>query len=99
MAWDIYGNPLKRGHCEVHPHIGQEYPCSVCLCADSGVQTLTHGVATPRQEGTITAKQKAEWARKGFMACFELNQVVGVNKDNVNNLADLFAKNLELGED
>lgn len=31
MAWDIYGYPLKPGHCEVHPHIGQVYPCYLCL--------------------------------------------------------------------
>lgn len=31
MSWDIYGNPLRRGHCEVHPHIAEEYPCCVCL--------------------------------------------------------------------
>ena len=31
MSWDIYGNPLQRGHCEVHPHVHEEYPCSVCL--------------------------------------------------------------------
>lgn len=31
MAWDIYGNPLQRGHCEVHPHVHEEYPCSVCM--------------------------------------------------------------------
>ena len=31
MSWDIYGNPLARGHCEVHPHIHEEYPCSICL--------------------------------------------------------------------
>lgn len=31
MSWDIYGNPLRRGHCEAHPHIAEEYPCYVCL--------------------------------------------------------------------
>ena len=31
MSWDIYGNTLQRGHCEVHPHVHEEYPCSVCL--------------------------------------------------------------------
>lgn len=27
MPYDIYGNPLKRGHCEVHPWINVEHPC------------------------------------------------------------------------
>ena len=31
MSYDIYGNPLRRGHCEVHPHVHEEYPCSVCI--------------------------------------------------------------------
>ena len=31
MSFDIYGNPLQRGHCEVHPHVHEEYPCSVCM--------------------------------------------------------------------
>lgn len=31
MSYDIYGNPLQRGHCEVHPHVHEEYPCSVCI--------------------------------------------------------------------
>jgi len=30
MAYDIYGNNLKRGHCEVHPQVAEEYPCSLC---------------------------------------------------------------------
>ena len=30
MAWDIHGNQLRKGYCEVHPHIGEEYPCSLC---------------------------------------------------------------------
>jgi hypothetical protein len=29
--FDIYGGRLLRGHCEVHPHVHEEYPCSVCL--------------------------------------------------------------------
>lgn len=31
MSFDIYGHPLKPGYCEVHPNIGEEYPCSLCL--------------------------------------------------------------------
>lgn len=31
MAYDIYGNNLRPGHCEVHPHVHEEYPCSLCL--------------------------------------------------------------------
>ena len=31
MAWDIYGNKLRPGHCEVHPDVNVEYPCHFCL--------------------------------------------------------------------
>ena len=31
MPYDIYGCNLKRGHCEVHPDIAEEYPCSLCM--------------------------------------------------------------------
>ena len=31
MAFDIYGNVLSRGCCEVHPHVHEEYPCHVCI--------------------------------------------------------------------
>ncbi len=30
MSYDIHGFPLKSGYCEVHPHVHQEYPCSLC---------------------------------------------------------------------
>lgn len=30
MAFDIYGNNLRPGHCEVHPDVHEEYPCSMC---------------------------------------------------------------------
>ena len=30
MPYDIWGQPLARGHCEVHPHVCEEYPCSAC---------------------------------------------------------------------
>lgn len=31
MNWDIYGQPLRSGYCEVHPWVGEEYPCGHCL--------------------------------------------------------------------
>lgn len=37
MAFDIHGNHLLPGHCEVHPYVHEEYPCSVCF-AESKAQ-------------------------------------------------------------
>lgn len=31
MSFDIYGNNLRSGHCEVHPNVHEEYPCSQCF--------------------------------------------------------------------
>jgi len=31
MPYDIYGNILQKGHCEVHPDVPEEYPCSRCM--------------------------------------------------------------------
>lgn len=31
MAYDIYGNYLRPGHCEVHPDVAEPYPCWICL--------------------------------------------------------------------
>jgi hypothetical protein len=31
MAWDIYGNTLQHGYCEVHPSVHEGYPCSYCM--------------------------------------------------------------------
>ncbi len=30
MAYDIYGNVLRQGYCEVHPDVPEPYPCSEC---------------------------------------------------------------------
>lgn len=31
MSFDIYGNNLMSGHCEVHPFVHESYPCSICI--------------------------------------------------------------------
>ena len=30
MPYDIYGDNLRNGFCEVHPYVEQEYPCQIC---------------------------------------------------------------------
>ena len=34
MSYDIYGHPLRRGYCEVHSYVHQEYPCELCITQD-----------------------------------------------------------------
>ena len=31
MAFDIYGNYLRPGHCEVHPEVPELFPCYRCI--------------------------------------------------------------------
>ena len=31
MSWDIHGEPLAAGHCEVHPWVHEPYPCGLCI--------------------------------------------------------------------
>jgi len=31
MAYDIYGNCLRPGHCEVHPEVPELFPCYRCI--------------------------------------------------------------------
>ncbi len=38
MAWDIYGNHLQKGNCEVHPWVGEEYPCYQCRQSEENYQ-------------------------------------------------------------
>jgi hypothetical protein len=33
-GYDIYGEPLLIGHCEVHPWMAIEYPCPQCFADD-----------------------------------------------------------------
>ena len=35
MSFDIYGENLRSGHCEVHPWVHESYPCSVCYSESS----------------------------------------------------------------
>ena len=34
MSWDVHGQPLAAGHCEVHPSEPEPYPCAYCREAE-----------------------------------------------------------------
>ena len=36
MAFDIYGERLEKGFCEVHPWVKEYYPCSLCMAEEDG---------------------------------------------------------------
>lgn len=35
MTHDIYGQNLRKGYCEVHPNVHEEYPCSLCYADEN----------------------------------------------------------------
>jgi formate dehydrogenase assembly factor FdhD len=50
MAYDIYGNNLRKGYCEVHPHVAQEYPCGLCDMDRQTQEARRRHEETHRQE-------------------------------------------------
>lgn len=55
MAYDIYGNDLRKGYCEVHPNVHEEYPCELCLLdkSDRNTQTLRYTQIHPSLENLM----------------------------------------------
>ena len=43
MAFDIYGNVLRPGHCEVHPDVAEPYPCWYCRAESSQAECCRSG--------------------------------------------------------
>jgi hypothetical protein len=56
MAYDIYGEILKKGYCEVHPWIDEEYPCSLCYEEDAAPDRLKKENAILREQMTQPAQ-------------------------------------------
>lgn len=55
MSWDIYGNDLRRGHCEVHPWVHEEYPCQTCMAERRKIE------ADKKQERDHYAEMEKEY--------------------------------------
>lgn len=70
MAFDIYGEHLERGHCEVHPWVGEEYPCSLCLAATKKrrQEVLEYEQAMIDMERKAYAAYMADLAYESFTA-------------------------------
>lgn len=87
MRYDIYGQNLASGHCEVHPWVGETYPCSLCYAESM----LKHD---PRQKEykSVEAEHQAEMERAHFeelvrqnnllyrMLCYVAQKVSWVNE-------------------
>lgn len=68
MAYDIYGNTLRRGHCEVHPHVAEEYPCSVCISEKRQRDTMEQ-----YEESQIEEHQQLEAKLYNMVLAFKAN--------------------------
>lgn len=65
MAYDIYGQNLRGGHCEVHPHVHESYPCSECY-AESRNDTSDRYASKQQEREYYAAMQKHyedEWMK------------------------------------
>ena len=56
--FDIYGNPLQAGNCEVHPHIPEHYPCAICLqeSKEYEMQHMLRQMSNTDQELSLSEK-------------------------------------------
>jgi len=59
MAFDIFGNTLKPGYCEVHPSMNEEYPCSLCV-SESFISNQQQGVTDEVRELKFNMGQQDE---------------------------------------
>jgi len=68
MSFDIYGNHLRRRHCEVHPEVPEEYPCFVCRYKDKLKTYSESQPPEPTSEDYLVADAIAardkEWVEK-----------------------------------
>jgi hypothetical protein len=56
MAYDIYGNNLRRGYCEVHPQVHEEYPCSLCYAEEKQMKDRRRQEDNQRYEQAVEVK-------------------------------------------
>lgn len=60
MSWDIYGAPLRRGHCEVHPDVPDPWPCFACVA--QAQEAAHYEEERKRLYREMEAAHYAEWA-------------------------------------
>lgn len=71
MAYDIYGQKLASGHCEVHPWVGETYPCSLCYAESK----LKHGLIQ-KEYKSVEAEHQAEMERAHLEELARKNNVL-----------------------
>jgi len=64
MSFDIYGGNLRRGHCEVHPHVNEEYPCSICYAEKQRHEHALRSDMVPRSRIEAIERETAQAEEK-----------------------------------
>ena len=77
MSYDIYGNNLRYGYCEVHPHIHQQYPCSQCedeAYEEECFQRSQYDKECQKEYDDYCAKEYSDYIERSFiMAMLNIN--------------------------
>lgn len=86
MAWDIHGNTLERGHCEVHPWVHQEYPCSVCYDESRRQQEKKDQERRERQQYEQSMTQEPIYTKEQLTLAFDagFSQGLDVGENGIN---------------
>jgi hypothetical protein len=72
MAYDIYGNNLRRGFCEVHPHVNEEYPCSLCYAEEDNrrCQKSQYEMMHDEMQKEYYSQMESEMRTEFFIECY-----------------------------
>lgn len=97
MSWDIYGNPLRPGHCEAHPDIAQHFPCSICRQAQEQEKLeRIHNVHI--QEFHAKKKEEREKLRDQFAMAALQGLVASLGAHDVTDFHELAADAYKLAD-
>jgi len=78
MSFDIYGNNLRSGYCEVHPDVHQSYPCSLCYAERKKVDDAKRMKKEHYRQMEINHQRDMEIEEQKHS--FARSQAIGFNK-------------------
>lgn len=90
MVYDIYGNRLRKGYCEVHPNVPEIYPCFRCECEyQNKVDAMWHHKQMQKEyDETILKEYIIDYSKKNS----RLYRFLLLIERRINNLTFLINK-------